>query len=249
VLTDSNWVTTINVAKPECEQAMKKFKRIVLFGWLLVLPQLTFAVEDRAPALHFDLSWGYASTKRTAALTAAQMFRVPLVESLQLGYGVRLTSFWGFSQDFETADRNLFQEDRIDTVNIADPFLNSANLGLYSHYELTELFGLGINLDFIGLGFGPSRNGNFRSRTRAEPFDIVASPSHFNLWTVGNSDHGMLNSEFFVTADPFESMRVRLGFSHYRGEYQTRFSPADKNDRFKYSGNLIFLAASYILQP
>ncbi len=165
----------------------------------------------------------------------------------KIGLGARMASFYSFGKNsYTTADASLISAGRVNTLEINRALTLSANLALIVLYPLSEKWDLGMNIDFVGLGFGSERDGVYTGPTASLNGTQKASPSSFNALLGGRTDRGQLDSEFFI-AYRFENFTLRTGWKHFVSEYTTTVSLDDGNQRFRKSSDSVFVAAAWKL--
>lgn len=165
----------------------------------------------------------------------------------KIGLGARLASFYSFGKNsYTTADASLIGAGRVNTLEIDRALTFSANLALMMIYPLSEKWDLGMNIDFVGLGFGSDRNGVYAGPSPSFNGPQQASPSSFNALLGGRTDRGQLDSEFFV-AYHFSDFTLRTGWKHFVSEYTTSATLDDGNRRFRKSSDSVFAALAWKL--
>jgi hypothetical protein len=185
-------------------------------------------------------------------------------QKLQLGYGLRFTSFIGANKFFTTAPSKytsdvqgpgtIFSEtinENIDTITTATALTFSLNLALYINYTLTPKIDVGCNIDVIGFSFGPSKSFNVISSVYDAGQEPVqrASPTTFNLLLTSDNDIGSLNSEFYLRYKFNSKFSVRGGYAFLFSEYQTDEALSfDEgrivNDRYRYKASMGFVGVT-----
>lgn len=165
----------------------------------------------------------------------------------KIGLGTRLASFYSFGKNsYTTADASLIGAGRVNTLEINRALTFSANLALVVIYPLSEKWDLGMNIDFLGLGFGSDRDGLYAGPSASLNGIQQASPSSFNALLGGRTDRGQLDSEFFV-AYRFSDFTFRTGWKHFVSEYTTSATLDDGNQRFRKSSDSVFAAVAWKL--
>lgn len=195
----------------------------------------------------FDAGAGFGSSAYVAALAVSRQYGLAATNNrLRLGYGLRYSGFGGRGSDlaFSTADPDVLDQGQRETLYIGSPFVSALNLAFFSSLRVVGPLEVGFNIDVLGFAFGPSRTAASQP-TGPVPGDSPAAPTHFGLLRGGRSDHGTLNSEFYVGFWIAPRFAVRAGASHFVAEYTTESAQAFGNDRFRYTSTLAFAALSY----
>lgn len=186
-------------------------------------------------------------------------------QRLNVGYGVRYTSFVAANKYYTTAPSKytsttqslgtIFSEtiqENIDTITTATALTHSLNLALYIQYTLSPKFDIGCNIDLFGLSFGPSKQFNIISSVYDAGQAPVqqGSPTTLNLLLTSDNDIGSLNSEFFVRYRLTPKISLRGGYAFFFSEYST-----DKdlsfddgrivNDRYRFKAPMGFVGVSF----
>lgn len=179
----------------------------------------------------------------------------------KLGYGVRLSNFFGSDLNYRTAPAKytsgkesfaaLFAEDinaNIDTIRFNTAQTNSLNAGIYLNYLLPTFknkLELGVNIDAIGFSFGGKQNATYNGQT------VAAKPTAFNALLISDSDLGSLNSEWYIGYLVSKKVTVQLGYTFIFSEYTTDTkiqqipNSSDKNDRFRHKASQLMLGIKF----
>lgn len=222
---------------------------MLALGW--VLPLLTSAagheteapVTDRLFLQQVDLSVATPSGI-TAAIAYTPTFSF-FDHRLNAGIGGRFSSFFGSgSVVFPNGNAALIAAGAKDTLTVDQPRSYALNLMFAISVRLFAGLEAGMNIDLIGVGFGPEVTGQYAGLEPALSGAQRASPSRLNLLLFGRHDYGQLDSEFFAGywTGPWG---VRAGVSHMSTEY-TSSRPLDgNNNRFRASATRGFIALGY----
>jgi hypothetical protein len=176
---------------------------------------------------------------------------------LRIGYGLRLTNFWGSDLEYVTAPAKytsgkqsiaaLFATNinaNIDTVTFPRTQVNSLNAGIYLAYILpfySNRFQLGVNIDVAGISFGGRQQALYGNST------VSAKPTVLNLLLISDSDNGSLNSEWYISYRASNKLAIKAGYEFLFTEYttSTKIQPipgtADLNDRFRLKSAMLML--------
>ncbi len=175
----------------------------------------------------------------------------------RIGYGLRVTNFWGSDLEYTTAPAKytsgrqsiaaLFAQNinaNIDTVNFSGAQVNFLNAGIYLSYIIPywkNRFAVGVNIDAAGFSFGAGRQASYKGKT------VSAKPGIFNLLLISDSDKGSLNSEWYVSYRASRKIALKAGYEFLFTEYTTseKIQPipgtGEFNDRFRLKSAMIML--------
>jgi hypothetical protein len=201
---------------------------------------------------------GGAST----AFSYNNLYGVGKSKRFKIGWGVRLTSFFGKNLDYYTAPARLtsgeigpqvlFVENvlsNIDTLKLTKTQTNALNLDIHLQYSFRKL-DIGFNIDAIGATFGGEQNGTFVAKSTGSRFhgtQQTAKPTVFNLLLVSDNDLGSLNSELYGRYWLKENIGLRFGASFQFTEYTTSQKLTFENDRFRNKALMPFVGISFKL--
>ncbi len=184
----------------------------------------------------------------SGALSYNQMYGIGKSSRFKIGWGARLTSFFGKNLDYATAPARLtsgqtgpqvlFVENilsNIDTLKLSSTQTNALNLVIHLEYNIKKL-AIGFNIDAIGVTLGAKQQGTFVAKSTGSRFHSTqqsAQPTVFNLLLVSDNDLGSLNSELYARYWLKEKVGVRCGASFQFTEYTTSQKLTFENDRFR----------------
>ena len=193
-----------------------------------------------------DLAAGVGSSKWTGAASWNPSYGLGASRRVRVGLSIRLASFLGGNDlGYKTADASLIKENRVTTLVISGARTYSLNLELQLKYRLTQRVEAGFDIDLLGVGFGQSTAGRYRSADPSLSGAQRADVSSFDLLKGGNPDRGQLDSEFFLAYWWSDRWAVRAGFSHFLSEYTTVSRLDFGNDRFRHGANLGFVGLTF----
>lgn len=182
-----------------------------------------------------DLALTAGASQGSAALSYVHNWKLGKKQKWQIGFGARLTSYFGTKKDYTTAGpARLTRSHSIpfliffagqetqnwDTLNVQRPFTNSLNATINFGYQLNQKLSAGFNIDLIGVTLGRKTSGILTSNGTTRS-DAAVKPSAFNLLLTGDHDLGSLNSEFFLRYQLSNKWSVRGVFQFHFSEYQT----------------------------
>ncbi|TAF35265.1 MAG: hypothetical protein EAZ57_01125 [Cytophagales bacterium] len=245
---------------------MKSSKLCVLFFAALLMAGSVscFAQSDtplQSPKGYLDLSLaGMSSSKNGSVFSSAvswqRLHGVALKKRFFVGYGARLTSYFGQDGNYITAPAKVSEgnflkaqnQTKLDTMVFGSGQINSLNLSIHLGYSITPKFTLGFNIDALGFSFGGEKKGTFYALSQGQtPTEQTAKPTSFNLLLTGDYDIGSLNSEIYAAYKLNERLGLRAGLSFLFSEYTTSQKLAFDNDRFRRKTLAPMLALSYHL--
>ena len=234
------------------------------FLCVLIYPALIGQVSDGTKLNRFlDLTGTVGQSQGTIAASYVHNWKIGNKRKLEVGLGLKWTSYVGTKTNFITAPARLARSNTTpflivfagqeiqnwDTLTIQRPFINSLNLAANFGYNISKRWYLGFNIDLIGFSFGRKGSGILTSngKTRNEP---TARPVPFNLLLTGDLDHGSLNSEYFVRYHINEKWALKAVYQFYFGEYETNTVKQVAPDgtevsRFRNKANTFGLGVSY----
>lgn len=199
---------------------------------------------------------GGAST----ALSYNNLYGVGKSKRFKIGWGVRLTSFFGKNLDYYTAPAKLtsgevgpqvlFVENilsNIDTLQLTKTQTNALNLDIHLQYSFRKL-DIGFNIDAIGVTFGAQQSGQFIAKSTGSKLNgttQTAKPTSFNLLLVSDNDLGSLNSELYGRYWLKDNIGLRFGASFQFTEYTTTQKLTFENDRFRNKALMPFVGISF----
>ena len=228
---------------------------------LLVLALPTCLKAQQARKTTLGLAANVGSGNFANALSWSQEHGLGKNKRFKIGYGIRLTNFWGSDQNYITAPAKytsgtqsisaLFTENieaNLDTVAFAKAQVNSLNAAIYLAYTLPILkdrFDLGVNIDAFGISFGSKTNGSYQGRS------VAASPTTWHLLLISDSDKGSLNSEWYIRYWITPKWAVKVGYEFLFTEYttdqaiQTVPGFTEKNDRFRNKSRMLLVGVQF----
>ena len=198
-----------------------------------------------------ELTGAIGSSQGSGSLGYVYNWKYGKHKRLELGLGLKFTSYFGSNLYFRTAPAKLtsgktdptvlFSNDidqNIDSVLFPKAQSNFLNLNLNIGYNLSKKFYVGFTIDAIGFSFGKKQSGIYYGNNFAPGVAVTAKPTPFNVLLISDNDRGSLNSELFVRYKWNDSWGVKLGFQFLFAEYTTdqevQTTPGgDKNDRFR----------------
>jgi hypothetical protein len=193
---------------------------------------------------HFDIALAGGKNGISTAFSWVHLYGLGQKKKLNIGYGIRLTNYFGNENLYTTAPPQLIKDEKIDTIRFSTAQTNSLNTSINLEYNFHPKIGIGFNIDAIGVSFGKEQKGVLQSDKIGADTEIKAQPTTLNLLLIGTNDIGSLNSEFFVYYRISNKATVRAGVSHLFSEYTTTQKWAD-NDRFRTINTFAFLAFTF----
>ncbi len=181
------------------------------------------------------------------SLSASRMHGLGQKHKFQIGYGLRINSYFGNDQLFKSAPSSLAGVPDKEADYVLDKSqVNSLNLALYLQYHIVPKFELGFNIDVIGFSFGSKQTG-FYTAPNGVGGKVQSSPSNFNLLLIGNNDLGSLSSGFFVRYWFNQKWGMKAAFNYTFIEYKTdvKLPDNENNDRFRNKATMISLGVTF----
>ncbi|MES2005841.1 MAG: hypothetical protein V4450_15090 [Bacteroidota bacterium] len=240
----------------------------ILLGFFLTASAVNGFSQSSLPKVSqfFDLTGTLGESEGAIAGAYVHNWHLGKKKKWEIGYGVRLTSYFGVKKDYITAPARLSRSSTIpfvvvfsgqetknwDTLNVQRPFANSFNASVNFGYNFSHKWSAGFNIDVIGFTFGRATSGVLTSNgtTRTE---TVTKPAAFNLLLTGDNDLGSLNSEFFLKYNLNNRWALKAVYQFLFSEYTTttikQTAPdGTQVDRFRNKVNAFGLGITYQLQ-
>lgn len=226
-----------------------------------------FAQENTTHRIHsyLDFSVAFGDQEGTAALSYVRNWRLGKTRKLELGLGLRWTSYTGTKREFYTAPASLARSStvpfvgvfsgheyqNVDTLTVQTPFTSSLNLSANLGYRIGKKWYAGANIDLIGFTLGNTNSATLVTNGTALT-ESKAKPSSFNLLLTGDLDYGSLNSEFFVEYNVAPRWNIKAVYQFFFTEYNTQAIYQTAPDgtkvyRFRNKANLFGAGVSYDL--
>jgi hypothetical protein len=178
-----------------------------------------------------DLALGGGGSGFSPALSFTQMFGVGKSNRFKIGYGVRVTSYFGGAADFRTAPAKftsgsssfsaLFSDDiiaNIDTFRVKSFQTHALNISINLQYALSKKLEIGFNIDATGKTWGSTVTGDLISKKNKRKFQdgsttSSSNPETWNFLLISDSDIGSLNSEIYGRYWVTNKIGIRAGAS------------------------------------
>ena len=189
---------------------------------------------------HFNLALGIGGDGFTSALSWVKFYDVGKKKKFKIGYGLRLSNYFGTNNTYKTAPAHLIKQEKIDEITFSQSQTNSLNATLNFAYGISPKFEIGFNIDAIGISFGAEQNAS-----KAGIHMGKANPTTGNFLLVGNNDIGNLNSEFYIRYRVRSTFSIRAGLSHFFSEYTTQTKLAYNNNRYRLITDLGFIGFTF----
>lgn len=164
---------------------------------------------------------------------------------LAVGLGARFSAYFDRGRvAYPNGAADLLAAGARNTLTVSEPRSYASNLMFAASVRLVRGLEAGLDIDLLGVGFGPGVTGAYAGADASLSGAQPASPSRFNLLLFGPHDRGQLDSEFFL-AYWVGGWGVRAGVSHMSTEYTTARRLDGGNDRFRASATRVFLAGAH----
>lgn len=240
-------------------------KKIILLLLVSTSALLSFSQNKKEGRINkfADLAGAVGSGRGTVALSYVHNWKLGKKQKWEVGFGARLTSYFGSKQEHTTAPAKLARGTTIpfvvafapqksenwDTLTVQRPWSNALNVSVNFGYHFSEAWSAGFNIDLVGFTLGRKTAAILTSNgiTTTEP---AAKPAAFNLLLTGDLDHGSLNSEFFIKYKLNSRWGIRAVYQFYFSEYKTSSVKQVAPDgtevtRFRQKGNNLGAGLAY----
>lgn len=210
----------------------------IIFFLFLISFQISAQGFDKSYKT-FDLALGGGGSGFSPALSFTQMFGVGKSNRFKVGYGVRVTSYFGGAADFRTAPAKftsgkssfsaLFADDivaNIDTFRVKSFQTHAVNVSINLQYDLSKRLEIGFNIDATGKTWGTTETGELISKRNKRKFQdgsttASSNPETWNFLLISDSDIGSLNSEIYGRYWVTDKIGIRAGASYQFVELTT----------------------------
>lgn len=213
---------------------------ILLIVTLLIAPFFySFGQTDSTKKKYgrIDLSIGLNRQGYNPAISFAGITNLDADNRFFIGGGLRLNNRFFRGSNFKLRDKeqNTYPENFL-----TSGYIGSLNVFGAVEFRLFEKFGIGANIDVVGVSFGgvdnPSGQVIFSLRPNAK-----LEVSGFNLLLGPKDDMGSLNSEFYVFLIDSKFLDIRIGWSHYFNQLKVQ----DTEITYGSFSNLVFFATRF----
>jgi hypothetical protein len=247
-----------------------KRKKIFTITIVLLLPATIWAQnKQKSTSRWVDLTGTVGSSQGTVAGAYAYNWKFGKKRRLELGTGLRWTTYAGTKKDFITSGPAKYtrsfttpfliffagqKEANFDTLEVQRPLTSSINLTINIGYTITPKWYAGFNIDVIGYTFGRRTGGVLAGKNgsgqQGNYSDNKVDPTSFNLLLTGDHDKGSLNSEFFLRYQLNDKWGIKGVYQFVFVEYQTQtvqqaIPEGPLNDLFRNKANNFGLGVSY----
>lgn len=203
------------------------------------------AAEERGPRIVHEVGIGLSFPTGVAPTLSYAPMLTLFGDRLRVGLGARFSAYVDDHRvAYPNGDAHLLAIGANNTLTVDGPRNHAFNVVFAASVRILRGLEAGLDIDLIGVGFGPEITGSYAGTDPAFAGPQQASPSRFDLLLFGTHDYGQLDSEFFL-AYWFGSWGVRAGVSHMSTEYTTTRPLDAGNDRFRTSATRFFLAGGY----
>ena len=213
-----------------------------------------------------DLALSGGVSGFSPALSFTQMFGIGKSNRFKIGYGIRVTSYFGNAANFRTAPAKftsgtssfaaLVSDDivaNIDTFSVKSFQTNALNVSINIQYAFSKKLEIGINIDATGKTWGSTVTGDLISKRNKRKFQdgsttSSSNPETYNFLLVSDSDIGSLNSEVYARYWATEKIGIRAGLSFQFVELTTEKKVEINgrlNDTWRYKTLTPMIAVSY----
>ncbi|MFM8914610.1 MAG: hypothetical protein ACKOE6_17080 [Flammeovirgaceae bacterium] len=220
--------------------------------FILVLIHLAFVsqAQDKNYTQILGVTGAWAPKINSVSAEYFRVWTAGKTKRIELGGGVRFTSFFASQQHFTSAPAALAADpSKVDTPFVGTTQTNSFNVAIHLGYKVSNKIGLGFKIDALGFSFGGKQTGEFGPNSNRQP--VSAAPTAFNILLINNNDRGTLNSEFFIRYHLTDRWSVKAAYQHLFTEYTTdtkiQTSP-EENDRFRIKTDMFNLGVALVFK-
>ncbi len=193
-----------------------------------------------------DLAISGVPSSQMVSLGYLQEFGIGKKQAWRLGYGVRLSGYFGNNITHVSAPPEFYNEDATrDSVWVSNPQMNNIALYIGASYVYKNMIEVGFNIDAVGYTFGGDKSATFISN--ANEATTTVNPGSVTALLIGPADIGMLKSEFFAAYKFNEKWKVRAGWVSLFTEYRTPTELQVGNTRYRGTAIQGLLAVTYTL--
>lgn len=216
--------------------------KILILCFLCLIPLYAFTQDSRT-VNYGSFSGAIGSSQGSVSVDYFHLWKFGKSKRIEIGLGGRFTSYFGTSKYYSSAPASLAaDEKKSDSLLLQSPQVNALNLAINLGYRISPKFGVGFNIDAIGLSFGGKQNGSYINGNQGQA--TSAKPTSFNILLVGNNDKGSLNSEFYLRYFFKDRLAIKLAYQFLLTEYtaDSEIQQLPKpNDRFRNKASLFSL--------
>ena len=242
--------------------------KIIAAFFLLIFASTTASAQHtyKKQSQLADLAVTFGQSENSIAAAYVHNWTLGKKHRLELGAGLRTTSYFGVKRNYITAPARLArsstipfvivlaaqEEQNFDTLTVQRPLTFSTNLTFNAGYHFNSKWYGGLNIDVIGFTIGRTTSALLTSEGTTT-LESKAQPAAFNLLLTGDNDLGSLNSEFFLRYNLSTHWGIRGVYQFLFSEYKTsspdiyQVAPdGTKVNRFRNKVNAFGLALTYV---
>ncbi|GAB3892713.1 hypothetical protein GCM10028803_05840 [Larkinella knui] len=250
-------------------------RKIVTLVFILI-SAVAFSQTPTSVRISSGLDVGAAFKKDyvVPSLTYYELLNLDANRIFSIGWTAKLNTFYGDNLNYTTAPAKLTREKsgfaalsaplvpaNLDTMRFDLVTATAINFGLRAQIRLGPVE-IGAGADLLGVGFGKSREGRYRSSTgRFEGADTsgkainlsfqlhpkqYAQPQRFNARLLGDNDLGSLSTEVYVRLKVLERLGVKAGYQWITTEMRaSNVNIDDDNQRFRNRASMAYVALTF----
>lgn len=167
-------------------------------------------------------------------------------KAIKLGYGARLSSYFGKDVNHLSAPPDFFNDEATqDSLFVGSPQMSNLALYIGAGYLIKEKVELGFNIDVVGVTFGGDKEAIYTGD--GVPTPTTANPGSITALLLGPNDIGMVRSDFFAGYKINDTWKARLGFGYLFTEYRTPTELQAGNTRYRGVFSMISASVTYTL--
>lgn len=222
-------------------------RRVRLAAAAIALSMTGAPARGGAPSFHEIGASLAAPTGAVATASYAPTLSL-LGDRLRVGVGPRFSAYLDEGHvEYPNGAAALLAAGAHHVLTVRRPRTYALNLMFVASARVIAGLEVGVNIDLVGVGFGPGVTGTYSGADPAFSGAQSARPSTLNLLLFGPHDHGQLDSELFL-AYWFGRFGIRAGVSHMSTEFTTSRPLDAGNDRFRASATRFFVATGFRLR-
>jgi len=213
---------------------LKIEKKVALSLLLIALATVNAQSQYKKQNQFADLAVSIGEAENSVAASYVHSWGLGKKHRLDVGAGIRTTSYFGVKRNYITAPARLArsttipfvivlaeqEEKNFDTLTVQRPLTFSTNLTFNAGYHFSSKWYGGLNIDVIGFTLGRTTSAILTS-DGTTTLESKAKPSAFNLLLTGDNDLGSLNSEFYLKYNFNNHWGVRGVYQFLFSEYKT----------------------------
>lgn len=167
-------------------------------------------------------------------------------DKMYLGTGIRFTGFGAKEIRFTSSPPGLYNSFLADSIFAPAPALYAINIFFNIGYQLSERMQAGLDIDVVGLSFGPNGSPTFISNGVAQTAKV--NPTPVNTLLIGANNRGSLLSNLYLRYKITDRWGARVSYQTFYAEITTEEllqTVPENNQRFRHVTKLLGLGVNY----